>query len=259
MDRDAIHVSVGPGKIQVFKLRRNYISETLRDLASHSTDQVRRVRFHLHNLRESRGLALLQEHGLAGQNVNDVLEPELPESNGLGSKGVVCGTLERFGWSRAHAEWSDTVLIAAWSLVKQRDPRPENQNIPETQDSEAGNHGSAGKCTLASSVDLAQRSEDVVHAGAGLAKLTKSPGENVESEGRDISNSAITLENVGTHRSSESESVLTWRRASKSRNLTSSGAFTRFPLTLMERPKGELTKKGCASDLYHCHVSRCQI
>lgn len=49
--------------------------------------------------------------------------------------------------------------------------------------------------------------------------------------------------------------MFTWRRASLSRNLTSSGALTRFPLTLIDRPKGELTKKGCASDLWQRTLS----
>lgn len=52
-----------------------------------------------------------------------------------------------------------------------------------------------------------------------------------------------------TNKSSESESVFTCLRASQSKNLTSSGVFTRFPLTLIDRPYGALTKNGCASDL----------
>lgn len=52
-----------------------------------------------------------------------------------------------------------------------------------------------------------------------------------------------------TNKTSESESVFTCLRASQSKNLTSSGVFTRFPLTLIDRPYGALTKNGCASDL----------
>lgn len=54
------------------------------------------------------------------------------------------------------------------------------QGVPEAENAESGNHGSAGICALAPGIHLAQRGEDVVDTSAGLAKLAEGKGEDVE-------------------------------------------------------------------------------
>lgn len=58
------------------------------------------------------------------------------------------------------------------------------KNLPESQDSEACNHGSAREGTLALGIHVAKRSEDVGRVGTGLTELLKAMREDVQAGGR---------------------------------------------------------------------------
>lgn len=75
VNRDSVNAAVGSCEVQVL-------------------EQIRGVRLGLHNLRKAGCLALLDEDGLAGQDVDNVFEAELDEGNRFRGDKVVGGTLQ---------------------------------------------------------------------------------------------------------------------------------------------------------------------
>lgn len=173
VDGNAVHVDVCPGQVQVFK-------------------QVGRVGLHLHNLAELGNAALLDEDSLAGQDIDNVLEPKLRQGDRFRGEEIISGALESLRRSRPEAQGSDAVLVTtprpcqspATRGSRECRRRKPQQNVPEAENAEACNHGSAGKGTLAPGVDLAEGGKDIGHAGARLAEFIEGIGEDVESEGR---------------------------------------------------------------------------
>lgn len=155
MNRDAINVRVRPSKVNVLK-------------------HVGRVRAPLDNLAEARRTALLDEDGLAGEDVDDVGEAQLAEGDGLGGHEVVGGALEGGGGPRAEAERADAVGVA------------------EAEDAVAGDHGGAGERAVALGVDVAEGGEDVLDVGAGLAQLVQRVREDVEAGGNTLAMRNLT-------------------------------------------------------------------
>lgn len=143
MHGDAIHGRIGTAKVDKLK-------------------DIGRVRSRLDNLAKVDVAALFDKDGLAGLDVNHVGEAQLAEGNGLGGEEVVLGTLEGGGWAGAQAERSDAV------------------GVSEAEDTEAGDHGCAGKAALALFVDVTQGNKDVVGVDSALAELIERVGKDVE-------------------------------------------------------------------------------
>lgn len=92
MDRDTVNVTVGSGKVQVFK-------------------KVGSIRLGGDDLGELGLSSLLNEDSLARQDVDNVLETKLGQGNRFRGEEVIGGAFEGLGGSRAEAERSNTVLI----------------------------------------------------------------------------------------------------------------------------------------------------
>lgn len=116
----------------------------------------------LNNLVELRLPVLLDEHGLSREDILEVAEAQLTESNALGSEHVVDTAFEGGGGTRSHNEGADAILVA------------------EGEDTEASNHSSDGPATLAPLVRLLEGTEDVVGVDTGLAGLVQGVGKDVE-------------------------------------------------------------------------------
>jgi hypothetical protein len=91
--RNAIDAAVGPSQVDVL-------------------EDVRGIRFRLHDLAEVDSAVLLAEDGLAGLDVDDVGETKLSESNGFRGEEVVLGSRQGLGGSRAEAKRSNAVCIS---------------------------------------------------------------------------------------------------------------------------------------------------
>ena len=89
---DAVDVAVGPREVDVL-------------------EDVGGVRAGLDDLAELGVAALLDEDGLAGEDVHDVGEAELAQGDGLRGHEVVCGALEGGGGAGAEAEGTDGVGV----------------------------------------------------------------------------------------------------------------------------------------------------
>ena len=123
---------------------------------------VRCVRQLRDDLSELGLLTLLAEDGLPRQDVSDVGEPELSESDRLGSHHPVSGALERVGLPGADNQGTDAV------------------GVPEAEDSESRNHGRASEASDAPLVHAREGSEDIFRVDTRLAGLVELVGENVE-------------------------------------------------------------------------------
>jgi hypothetical protein len=66
-------------------------------------------------LRELGDAALLDEDGLAGKDVDDVLEAELDQGDGFRGEEVVDGAFDGFRRTGSEAERADAVLVAGRS------------------------------------------------------------------------------------------------------------------------------------------------
>lgn len=141
--RDSIHDGIWAGEVNI-----------LEDIGG--------ISLLLHNLVELGLSVLLDEYSLSRENILEVAETQLTESNALGSEHVVDATLEGRGGTGSHNEGADTIFVT------------------EGQDAETSNHGSDGPTTLAPLVRLLEGTEDVVCVDTGLAGLVQGVGEDVE-------------------------------------------------------------------------------
>ena len=143
VDRDAVHYCVRPGKVHVLK-------------------DVGGVALCLGDLAEFGLAALLDEDGLAWQDVLEVLEAELTEGNALGCQHVVGAALDGGRRAASHHKRADSV------------------GVTEGQDAKPGNHGRGGPRSLASLVCLGHGAEDVVDVDTGLARIVEGVGKDIE-------------------------------------------------------------------------------
>lgn len=141
--RDSIHDGIRAGEVNIL-------------------EDVRSISFLLNNLVELRLPILLDKHSLSRENILEVAEAQLTESNTLGSEHVVDTTFESGRGTGSHDEGADTVFVT------------------ESQDSEASNHGSDGPATLAPLVRLPEGNEDVVGVDTSFASLVQGVGKDVE-------------------------------------------------------------------------------
>jgi hypothetical protein len=117
---------------------------------------------------------------------------------------------------------------------------------PKGEQAKSCHHCNAAVSADASLVYVSQSREDVVYVGTSLAEFVEGIGKDVKAVQVPIlvySQQGFLLSDL-TYTSSESEAVLTWRRASWSRNRATSWGFVMFPLIDIDKPKGELTLKG---------------
>lgn len=141
--RDSIHDGIGAGEVNI-----------LEDVGS--------IGLLRNNLVELRFPVLLDKNSLSREDIPEVAEAQLTESNALGSEHVVGTTFEGGGGTASHNEGADTIFVT------------------ESQDTEASNHGSDSPATLAPLVRLPEGNEDVVGVDTRLAGLVQGVGKDVE-------------------------------------------------------------------------------
>ena len=98
-------------------VHRNAINAAIRSSQVDVLEDVRGIRFRLHDLAEVDSAVLLAEDGLAGLDVDDVGESKLSKGNGFRGEEVILSARQGLGRSRAEAERSNAVCVSVINRV----------------------------------------------------------------------------------------------------------------------------------------------